>query len=140
MIRREVDSALVNRIANDPSVAPTFGMPDCGPMDFREVIERRDDHVVLSDGAAVVAICEWSAPRVWQVHAMALPEARGRHAVQAFREAADWMFEREGARLLWAQVAQRHVAQCARMVGFRRTGGGFHHVLGAVDYYEAERW
>lgn len=141
MIRRETDAALINRIANHPAVYSDFAMPGCGSLDFAEVARRTDDHVILTDGEAVAAICEWSAPGVWQVHVMAMPDARGAPARDILAAARDWMFA-FGARMLWAQVPvnKPHVGRMASMVGFTRCGLGHLPIVGEVRYYEAVKW
>ena len=140
MIERVFDAELLNRIANAPDVAATFGLPGAGRMDFTEVASRTDDHVILTDRLAVAAVAEWTSPGCWQVHIMAREPARGEWALARFREARDWMFD-FGARQLWCQVAteSRHTSLVARMVGFRPAGSGVHPVIGPVGYYEVTR-
>lgn len=141
MIRRDFDPQTVNRIANHPAIYSDFALPGCGPLDFAEVARRTEDHVILTDGEAVAAICEWSAPGVWQVHIMATPAARGARARDALAEARDWMFD-FGARMLWAQVPvnKPHVGRMASMVGFTRCGLGHLPIVGPVEYYEVVKW
>ena len=141
MIHRDFTPDALNRIANAPDVAPTFGFTNGGRMDFGEVAARTADHVILTDGLAVAAIAEWSAPGVWQVHIMARAEARGGYARDRFRECVAWMWA-HGASHLWAQVGakSRNTSLLARMVGFCPAGSGHHPVIGAVDYFEARRW
>lgn len=141
MIFRDHSPETINRIANSPDVAPTFGFANGGRLDFGEVAMRTDDHVILTDGIAVAAVAEWSAPRVWQVHIMARKSARGAYARDRFRECVEWMW-REGAAMLWCQVdaKSRHTSLLAHMIGFRPVGTGRHPVIGPVRYFEARRW
>lgn len=139
-IYRDLSADAINRIANAPDVAATFARPGFGLMNFVEVASRHDDHVILTDGLAVAAIAEWSAPMVWQVHIMAREGARGGYARDRFRECVAFMFDGLADRL-WAQIDQNghHVSRMARMVGFRATGSGCSPAIGPVTYWEARK-
>lgn len=136
MTRREMDAALINRIANHPEVLPYFDLAKTGALDFSECFTQPDQYVILSDGDACCCILEWSAPRIWQAHTLFLPEARGRRAVRAAKAMCDWMFG-DGASMLWGQTPTilRHVRCFNRLVGFETAGIGFHHVSGEVEYF-----
>jgi hypothetical protein len=122
-IRRETDAALINAIANDPSVKPDFGYnPDV--MDFAEVFGDPEHYIVLSNGHSVVSLFEWSAPGVWQQHFAALPHARGAPAINAAKQMADYLFKHHEARMIWAMAPtdRPEVATLAYLAGYHDEG------------------
>jgi hypothetical protein len=89
-MRRSLDVAHFNGIANDPSVRPTLGGD--GPMDLRPVIENlRNFAFKTPHGGYVLLDCGSGR---YDVHSFFLPEGRGKEAMDAMREVAAYMFMR----------------------------------------------
>jgi hypothetical protein len=109
VISRTFDMGAVNAIANDPAVSCSFGHKG-GPMDFSALAAEPGNYIVLTDGASIAGIAEWTAPDVWQVHTMALPAARGTYGFDAFREMLRQMFTDHGAFAIWGQTPIRNRA------------------------------
>ena len=125
MIIRHREALLHNLILNDPEVRPTFGYNE-GYTDLTPLADLRDTYVLLSNGKNVAFIWEWSAPGVWQGHCFALPEARGRIAIDDGKAMCRYMFEEVNARMLWAMapIAHRPLQIYTRLLGFQEAGTG----------------
>lgn len=125
MIIRHREALLHNLIANDPSVRPTFGYHE-GYTDFTPLLDVPETYVLLSNGKNVCFIWEWSAPGVWQGHCLALPEARGRTAIDDGKAMCRYMFDEYKARMLWGMVPETHRAlnMFTRLLGFQEAGTG----------------
>lgn len=115
----------LNAIANHPAVKPSLGYND-DYTDFTPLLAHPEAYVLLErDGFG--AVFEWSAPGVWQAHTMALPEVRGKQAVNAARAMVDYMFNERGARMLWGMTPKGH-----------RPARVFNRAIGAKDAGEGE--
>lgn len=127
---RTFDAALVNRIANSPGVPELLG---AAAFDFTVALDLKTN-IFLHYGGAV-AICEWSAPRVYQCHLIFGPECRGRRAVRAALVMRDFMLEHH-ADMLWGQpaIGNRAGRKLIRMAGFGPAGFGENALVGAVEY------
>jgi hypothetical protein len=119
VLRRTMDAAFVNAVANDPTVRPLIGNPDDGPLDFA---------AFLADPANVALTWEWGAflfarhdPARYELHTLILPEGRGAGVLPAFADAARWVFTATDASELVTQVAgsNRAAGLMARRAGFR---------------------
>jgi len=126
MIRRETDTSLINRIANDDTVRP-FIRPDGEPMDFAPLEGKRVGEtgvVVLSNGEDAVGLFEITAPRIYQAHTLFGPTCRGRKAIETAREMLAHMFS-SGADIIWGATPRDNRAACMfnRLVGAREIGG-----------------
>lgn len=127
---RTFDAELVNRIANSPGVPELLGAE---AFDFTVAIGVRTNIFLHHRGA--IAICEFSAPRVYQCHLIFAPECRGRQAVNAALAMRDFMFANH-ADMLWGQPAlgNRAGRKLIRMVGFEPAGFGENALVGPVEY------
>lgn len=139
MIYRATDARLHNRIANDPLVKPLLGYNQ-GRTDFTPLLDHPEAYVLLSDGKGAAAIFEWSAPDVWQVHVMVLPEYRGLAAVRAAHEMIDFMFM-SGAKMLWGMtpIAHKPALMFNRLIGAEPAGGGEDAAGVQVQFFKVER-
>lgn len=140
MIVRHRDALLHNLIANDPSVRPTFGYHE-GYTDFTPLLDVPETYVLLSNGKNMASIWEWSAPGVWQGHSIALPEVRGRQAIDVGRAMCRYMFDEVGARLLWGMtpLAHRPAQMFNRLLGFQEAGTGKDAADIEVRYFILEK-
>ena len=127
---RTYDADLVNRIANSPGVPELLGAE---AFDFTAAIGVPTNIFLHHRGA--IAICEFSAPRVYQCHLIFAPECRGRKAVRAAIEMRDYMFAHH-ADMLWGQPAIDNEAgrKLIRMAGFQPAGFGENPLVGKVEY------
>lgn len=138
---RVFDAAVHNRIANDPSVRPSFPWFE-GAVSFDAEVTRPDDYVFLANEEGdAAAIFEWSAPGVFQVHTMALATCRGRRALASGTRMVAWMFDDEGAEMLWGMtpVDNRAAGMFNRMMGARSLGKRDHHVAGPCEIFVWKR-
>lgn len=132
---RVFDAAAHNRIANHPEVRPSFAWFE-GEVTFDDQAADVDNYVFLLDGDAA-AIFEWSAPRVWQVHTLALPDVRGAAALASGRRMIAWMRAEMGARTLWGMtpIANRAARMFNRLIGAKSAGFREHHVTGPCELF-----
>lgn len=134
---------LHNRIANDPSVRPSFGHHE-GATDLSPLLDEPENYILLADGEDAAAILEWSAPDIWQVHYMMLSSCRGRRALAAAKRMVAWMFEKEGARAIWGQtpMANRAARWLNRQVGCVSKGFAEREADGPCELFwlEAPSW
>ena len=128
---RTFDAELVNRIANSPGVPELLGAE---AFDFTAALQDRSNIFLHHEGA--VAICEWSAPRVYQCHLIFAPECRRRRAVNAAIAMRDFMLANH-ADLLWGQPAMSNVAarKLIRLAGFAHAGFGTNPLVGETEHF-----
>ncbi|MET0240199.1 MAG: hypothetical protein ABW184_09915 [Sphingobium sp.] len=137
---RTRDVTVLNRIANLPEVKPYFGHVEKGDIDFRELAAAPAEYVLLCNGEDAGSIFEWSGPGIWQSHYLFAHSCRGRRAITECRRMIAWMFEREGARLLWGQtpIENRPARWLNRQIGARSHGIRTHHISGACELFTVE--
>jgi hypothetical protein len=134
---RVFDASVHNRIANDPLVRPSFAWAE-GDLSFDDEVSRPDDYVFLANEEGdAAAIFEWSAPGTYQVHTMALGSCRGRRALDTGARMIAWMFDREGALMLWGMTPayNRAARMFNRMIGARSQGMREHFVTGSCEIF-----
>jgi hypothetical protein len=132
---RTFDTDLVNQIANSPGVPELLGADS---FDFTAALQDRSNIFLHHEGA--VAICEWSAPRVYQCHLIFDPSCRGRRAVSAAIAMREFMFANH-ADMLWGQPAIANTAarKLIRMAGFEPAGFGTNPLVGEVEHLTCRR-
>lgn len=132
---RTFDADLINGIANSPGVPELLGAES---FDFSEAL-KLDSNIFLTTAGAV-AICEWSAPRVYQCHLIFAPSCRGRKALSAAGEMRDFMFDNH-ADMLWGQppLANVPARKLIRLLGFEHSGYGENPLVGKVEYFSCHR-
>lgn len=139
---RVFDASLHNLIANHPEVAPHLAHdPAKGPLFFDNLVLEPQFYVLLHNGVDAAMIFEWSSPHVWQQHTIFAPSCRGKPAVIEAKKMLRWMFEEEGAVMIWGQtpLANRAARIFNRWVGGVSQGLGDHHIVGPVEYFSANR-
>lgn len=103
-LQRSTDAEFVNALANHASVRPFIGGDISQPLDLTEAVEHPLNVVLMGEhGGFIMA---WSAPGVFEVHTMILPEGRGEWAAEAAGLARDTMFDTFGAEKLWTRVEE----------------------------------
>lgn len=132
---RFTDPDIVNRIANIPEVSKGISLDgEVTEFDFTDAIANQQN-VFLRYGGGI-AICEWSAPRVYQCHLLFAPDCRGRSAIISATNMRDFMMANY-SNMLWGQPkkSNRPAIWLIRQVGFSHVGDGTHPMVGEVEYY-----
>lgn len=114
MIRRTLDAAFLNEVANDPAVRPSLGGE--GALDLSSIV---------ADPVNLALVCDEGgflltplAPGHLEVHSMFRPD-HGTAAIEAMREAMEWVFTRTDCVSIWSKVPKSNKAA----KGFARAGG-----------------
>lgn len=115
VVRRTYAAADLDIIANDPGVIGSIGAPGGKSVTLAPLIGIPENvALVVNGGAALFAFCE---PRLYEVHVMFLPSARGRYAVRASEAMLDWMFSRTDCEHVLGPVPMSNFL--ARALAFR---------------------
>ena len=127
---RTFDAEMVNRIANAPGVPELLGAE---AFDFSAAIKVPTNIFLHYQGG--IAICEFSAPRVYQCHLIFAPDCRGRKALRSAIAMRDFMFANH-ADMLWGQppIGNAAARKLIRMAGFEPAGFGENPLVGEVEY------
>lgn len=137
MLHRCFDANLINLAANHPDVRPFLGSDSLGDLDFEEAVGDRNNIFLMGEhGGFVMA---WSAPGVYEIHVMILPEGRGKWAAQVRKITIDYARSID-AKMLWARIAPsaKYVALFARRGGMQPTGEMLYTLGHAYDVYKME--
>lgn len=118
-LRRTMDAALINKVANHDSVRPHLGMRDMGALDFSAAVANPDNVCLVN--ATGGWIFEKHGPGCYEGHSMFLPEGRGKPMIADAHEAIRWMFSRTDCLELQAKIPDdnRAVKGLAWSVGFQ---------------------
>jgi hypothetical protein len=124
-LERTFDADRLNALANHPEIRPTCGGDGKSLLDLAPFVQDRHNHAVAWDSGAY--LFTWSAPQTYEVHAMVLPEGRGRNAYRMAALGIAYMLA-VGMERLWARVAREAKALRYYTIaaGFKRCG---QHVL-----------
>ena len=135
---RTFDATVLNRIARHPEIVAQFGVEQS----FSALVSEPDYFALFNnadgDGGMVF---EWSAPGVWQMHTMFLPECRGKRAIRDAKAMVREMFIDVGATMLWGQtpLGLKGARMFNRLIGATQMGFGDHHVSGPVEFFGGYR-
>ncbi len=118
MIYRSFDTDWADFLANHDAIRPHVGMPELGRLELAGLIE--DERNVFLEWDAGGFFYHWTAPKVWEVHTMILPEGRGPLALFAARASLEWMGN-HGAEKVWTRVKaeDRHTRLFTRAAGMK---------------------
>lgn len=133
------DAARLNALVNHPSVRQTCGGDGASYLDMSPFVANDKNHAfVWEHGAFLFA---WSAPQTYEVHAVVLPEGRGRNAYRMARKGISYIVA-EGAERLWARVAKGHDAlrHYTAQAGFTRCGTDTLDIGGGPVTYDLYQW
>lgn len=113
------DASAFNRIANDPDVLPYIAIKGQDSIDFAAFFSDDRNIGFLGDGIAFVA--HWLDHGMYEVHSMAIPEARGKGVLLAANEAIRHMFINTPCMELLTRVVDGNLAAdtLAKAVGFQ---------------------
>lgn len=142
MIRRETDAELINRISELPEVRPFICYHE-DPIDWTPAIEAC---VILSNGEDACAVFEPTplgliSKDVFQVHTIFGPSCRGRKALDTARNMLIWMYDKEGAQMIWGATPVKNKAALLfnRMMGGEPLGRDEYDAEGEVELFKVGR-
>jgi RimJ/RimL family protein N-acetyltransferase len=121
MISRTLNRRLMESIANHPEVRPHIGGDPEAPLDLTAFFENDQNIALVGEHGGF--LCGWSAPSVYEIHTMVLPEGRGQWAYDLAKAGRNWM-EEFGALHLWTRVHPDapHVRRFTLKAGFKPAG------------------
>jgi hypothetical protein len=108
---REFSAERINRVLNDPGVRPFVGLPEAGPLDFGPLVANPRNYLLMAQGGGFFLQC--IDPGVYEIHTQFLPEARGRHVVEATVDMQRFMFGRTDCVEIVTKVPSGNVAATA---------------------------
>lgn len=131
MIRRTLDPAFLNEVANHPEVRPW--LQGDGPIDLGPIVASPANIAIQAEHGGWVLQC--LSPGVYEVHSMFLPEGRGANVKRALAEALDYVFSATDCLKLVTRLPEGNVPATAlgRIAGFRPWFGDRHRI-------EVEDW
>lgn len=118
MLARSFDTDWANYLANHESIRPHVGHLELGELDLGPVVESdRNLFLEWDDGGFLY---HWTAPAVFEVHTMILPEGRGPVGLEMAR-ASLRMAAELGAEKAWTRVKaeDRHTRLFTRAAGMK---------------------
>jgi hypothetical protein len=119
MLKRTMDPATLNRVANSPDVRPTLG--GSGPIDLSGLIADPNNIALECEfGGFLVVKLE---PGVYECHSMFLTEGRGSEVLTAMRSGLNYMFVRTDCIEMVTKAPEGNKAAfgAARIMGFSVT-------------------
>jgi hypothetical protein len=90
MIRRTLDPAFLNSVANHEKVRPMIGGDISQPVDLTGHIQNLANICLVAEGGGWLLLN--LAPGLYEAHTLFLPEARGKAYFRQLREALRWLF------------------------------------------------
>lgn len=117
MIKRTMDAAHLNSIANHPSVRPFIGGE--GPIDLTGILANPANYGLVTEGGGW--LLQPLMGGAYELHTMVLAEARGKPFFAAAREAMRWMFSRTDALEILTKCPDDNpgARMAATLMGFR---------------------
>lgn len=91
---REFSAERLNHVANHPDVRPWVG-GGSGALDLTPLVADQRNMLLMGQGGGV--LFQFLDPGLYEAHTQFLPEARGKEAVLAVKDALRWMFTRSDA-------------------------------------------
>jgi hypothetical protein len=119
MISRSTDAEFLNRIVNDPAMAPArLGMKE---LDLTEAVSNPDNVFLANQWGGFLFIKDED---VYEVHTNFLPAGRGKLALKAAQDAAFYMFTQTDALAIRTSVPRGNFAAAAltKRMGFSHWG------------------
>lgn len=136
MIRRTLDPAFLNTVANHPDVRPW--LQGEGPLDLSSVIGNPAN--IALQAAQGGWVLQNLSPGVYEVHSMFLPEGRGSAVKKALAAALDYVFSATDCRQIVTRLPAGNVRAAAlgKIAGFRPWFGDRHRIE-IEDWAQASR-
>ncbi len=98
MVYNIQDTHIINYIVNDPAVKPHIdpsGKYAGQYMDYSDFIGNSRYLFLGNREATMIVMAENWSPGTWELHTMALPEARGKDALQHGKEVIQWFWDND---------------------------------------------
>lgn len=136
------DARVLNTLANHPRIRPVIG-----PLNDQLAFDQRFEpnwvtrtRFFHNEAETIGMLFDWTKPRVWELHTMATPEARGGEAFQFAIDVIAEMFATE-ADEIWGQtpVANEIARAMHRKIGGISHGFGIHPAIGPVEIFVTPR-
>lgn len=137
MLERCYDVARINAVGNHPDVRPYVGHAELGELDFADAVADEKNWFLMGEhGGYILA---WSAPDVYEVHVMILPDGRGKWAAKARQFTIDYAIKNK-VDMLWARIALNasSVSLYARRGGMQPTGEMIYTLGSVYGLYKME--
>jgi hypothetical protein len=118
MIRRTMDAAFLNGVANHPDVRPWLEGP-VGPLDLSPLLDDARNHALVNDCGGFVYL--FQEPGLYEVHSLLLPEGRAGSSAAAM-DGLRHMFTRTDCVEVQTRVPEANKAALGltRAMGFAR--------------------
>lgn len=104
MIRREFRADRINAVLNHPAVLPWVTVPGLGKLDLSDLVADRRNILLMTEEGDGGVLFQNKGDRLYEAHSQYLPEARGKRALAATREAVAWLFRHTDCRALTTMV------------------------------------
>jgi hypothetical protein len=117
LVRRTLDAARLNAVANHPEVRPWLG--GRGPLSLDALAADPGNYALEAEHGGWVFVRH--EPGVYELHTLFLPAGRGRACLAAWREAERFMWTATDAREIVTRVPAHNAGafMAARICGFR---------------------
>lgn len=143
-VKLATDARVLNTLANHPDILPYVAPKGTESIDFDVCFEPdRIDRIRFfhNEAESIGMFFDWSAPDIWELHMLAMPEARGGDALAFASEVITEMFFNRGAREIWGKTPRWNERARAmhRKVGGISRGLGIDPVFGEVEYFSTPR-
>jgi hypothetical protein len=133
MIAPSKDAEFLNRVVNHPAVHPYVSFGIKGDLDLTALVADPRNVFLANEWGGFLFIRK--ADYVYEVHTQFVPEGRGKRALRAAKDAADYMFSRTDCLRIdtYVQLDNPAAEWLTRAVGFRKWGEA--NILGHACYY-----
>jgi hypothetical protein len=119
MIRQTFDPEEVNEVINHPAVRPWIGPPLDEPFDC-SFLMNNDNVFLMTEGGGFAFLLQPDGTH--SAHSHFLPEFRGKHAIDAGKEALIWLAERDIKIIGHTPKDNRAALLFNRLIGMRHVG------------------
>lgn len=103
MIERTHDATFLNQVINHPEVRPWMGEPDAGELDLGPLLTSGYAFGIVEPECGGFVVI-YQGGEDYEIHTMFLPEKRGPIAMNAAREAVDYIFDITDCERLYTQL------------------------------------
>lgn len=120
-VERHTDAEFLNRVANDPSVAPMIRGYQPGPLNFSDMA--KDENIFILAGEYGALVFHRHQFGLFEVHSQVLKEGRGAWALEFAWACLSWMFCRTEAMEILTRCPKGNLPALAlaKRVGMRKS-------------------
>src|SRR5450759_225824 len=142
------DARVLTMLGNHPDIKPyLIRDTEFGPdalLNYEPLFEPKHvDRVRFyhNDEESIGMLFIWSSPNVWEMHMLALPEARGGMALEFATAAGTDMYNNQGAKELWGQTAvwNERARKMHLKVGGISRGFDINPLVGKVELFATSK-